>query len=253
MTIRSYAHAITLVLAALVLSACASQAPTQFESDPHEAARLNAQLGAQYLRNDRLQLAKNKLDKALQQNPDNADAHAIYGLLSMRLNEPDAAREHFETALDLRPRDPQILNNFGTFLCGEGDYQAGIERFLQAAENPLYGTPAYAYANAGRCARQAGDVDAAREHLRHALDLDRNMATALFDLTRLELDRGRARRAQEYIERYHEVATPAPESLWLAIRVDRALGNERAASEHGERLLRDFPDSRQADRFLETR
>lgn len=246
-------RALIVVLLALVLGACASQPSTQFDSNPEEAARLNAELGAQYLRNDRLQLANNKLDKALEQDPDNADAHAIYGLLSMRLEEPEQAREHFETALDLRPRDPQILNNYGTFLCGEGDHQAGIERFLEAAQNQLYDTPAYAYANAGRCARRAGDIDAARDHLRHALDLDGEMATALFDLAQLELDRGRASRAREYVKRYHEVATPAPESLALAIRVERALGNERAASEHGERLLRDFPDSRQADRFLETR
>ncbi len=253
MSAGRYARVAAVALIALAVGACASQPPSQFDSDPQEAARLNAQLGAQYLRNDRLQLAKSKLDKALQQNPDNADAHAIYGLLSMRLNEPSAAREHFDTALDLRPRDPQILNNYGTFLCGQGDYEAGTERFIQAAENPLYETPAYAYANAGRCARQAGDVEAARAHLRHALDLDGRMATALFDLARLEHDRGRPSRARDYIERYHEVATPAPESLALAIRVERALGNERAASEHGKRLLRDFPDSRQADRFLETR
>ncbi|MEX1082410.1 MAG: type IV pilus biogenesis/stability protein PilW [Halofilum sp. (in: g-proteobacteria)] len=243
-----------IALATLMLGACASQSPApQFDSDPHEAARLNAQLGAQYLRSDRLQLAKSKLDKALRQDPDNADAHAIHGLLSMRLDEPSAARDHFETALDLRPGDPQILNNYGTFLCGEGDHEAGVERFLEAAENPLYQTPAYAYANAGRCARQAGDIDAARAHLRHALDLDGRMATALFDLTLLELDRGRPARAREYIDRYHEVATPAPESLWLAIRVERARGDDRRANEYGKRLVRNFPDSRQADRFLETR
>ncbi len=245
---------VAILFATLMLSACASQSPPpQFDSNPHEAARLNAQLGAQYLRSNRLQLAKSKLDKALRQDPENADAHAIHGLLSMRLNEPSAARDHFETALDLRPGDPQILNNYGTFLCGEGDYDAGIERFIEAAENPLYETPAYAYANAGRCARQAGDIDAARAHLRHALDLDGRMATALYDLAQLELDRGRPSRAREYIERYHDVATPAPESLWLAVRVERAMGDDRRANEYGKRLLRDFPDSRQANRFLETR
>lgn len=238
----------------LALAGCASTPESpRFGSQPKEAAQLNAQLGAQYLSNDRLQLAKDKLDKALRQDPDNAEAHAVYGLLSMRLNQPEQAREHFETALDLRPDDPQILNNYGTFLCDEGDADAGVDRFLQAAENPLYDTPSYAYANAGRCALRANKLDEAQAHLRHALERDPQMASALYDLARLEFQRGRLQKARDYVERYHEVATPAPESLWLASRVERALGNRANAEEYGKRLLRDFPDSPQADRFLGTR
>lgn len=237
----------------LAVGGCASTSDSQFGAQPKEAAQLNAQLGAQYLRNDRLQLAKSKLDKALMQDSKNADAHAVYALLSMRLNQPEQARDHFETALDLRSGDPQILNNYGTFLCDQGDHEAGIDSFLRAAENPLYETPSYAYANAGRCALGAGQVDVAQAHLRHALELDPRLASALYDLARLEFQRGRLERARSYIERYHEVATPAPESLWLASRVERALGNRANADEYGKRLLREFPDSPQADRFLGTR
>lgn len=241
------------LLLLLALAGCASTPESQFGSRPEEAAQLNAQLGAQYLRNDRLQLAKDKLDKALQQDPDNADAHAVYALLNMRLDQPEQARDHFETALDLRSGDPQILNNYGTFLCDQGDYQAGIDSFLKAAENQLYETPSYAYANAGRCAMRADRFDTAHAHLRQALEQDPRLASALYDLARLEFRRGRLDRARDYIERYHEVATPAPESLWLAGRVERAMGNRSNAQEYGKRLLRDFPDSPQADRFLETR
>lgn len=252
MTIRVGVRLLALSLL-LALAGCASTSDSQFGAQPREAAQLNAQLGAQYLRNDRLQLAKNKLDKALRQDSKNADAHAVYALLSMRLNQPEQARDHFETALDLREGDPQILNNYGTFLCDQGDYQQGIDMFLKAAENPLYETPSYAYANAGRCALQADQFDKAQGHLRQALELDPRLASALYDLARLEFRRGRLDRARNYIERYHQVATPAPESLWLASRVERALGNRANADEYGKRLLREFPDSPQADRFLGNR
>lgn len=243
-----------LALAALLaLAGCAAPLDTPYSRELQKASRLNAELGANYLQQGNLKQAKEKIDKALDQDPDNPEAHAAAALLNMRLNEPATARAHFETALDLDPTRPQVQNNFGTFLCEHGDHARGMEYFLKAAENPLYDTPAYAYANAGLCAREAGRIDDARQNLRNALEADPRMASALYTLADLELEQGRATHAGRYIERYHGVANAGPESLWLALRIQRALGNAEAAREHGIRLLRDFPDSDEADRFLETR
>lgn len=237
----------------LAVVGCASITGTPYNRQVEKASRINAQLGANYLQQGNLQQAKEKIDKALSQDRDNPDAHSAAALLYMRLNEPATAREHFETAIDLDPGNPQLQNNYGTFLCDHGEHVDGIRYFLKAAENPLYQTPAYAYANAGRCAREAGRADEARRHLRGALEIDPRMASALYALAELELEQGRAEHAGRHIERYHGVARAGPESLWLAIRIERALGNAEAARKHGLRLLRDFPDSHQADRFLETR
>jgi len=242
-----------LLVAVLLVGACASQPESRFDSEEKKAAQINAELGLKYLRNGDLQVAKNKLDKAIAQDPDNPDAHAAYALLSMELDKPDQARDHFDTALDARPDDPQLLNNYGTFLCEQGDYSEGIERFLKAARNQLYETPSYAYANAGRCARDAGRPDEARRYLRQALEADSRMGSALLELARLEYEQGRLRQSRRRIEHYHEVATLAPESLWLAIRIERRLGDRRAAERLGKRLVREYPDSAQASRFLETR
>ncbi len=244
-----------LVLATLLLGGCASteESEPQFDSEMAKASQINAELGLKYMRNGNLQIAKDKLDKAIAQDPDNPDAHAAYALLSMRLDNSEEARDHFETALDARPDDPKLLNNYGTFLCEEGDYDEGIEHFLRAADNPLYDTPAYAYANAGRCAQDAGRTDDARKYLRRALQADARTASALLDLARLEYDQGRLRQARKYVERYHDVATEAPESLWLAIRIERRLGDGQSAETLGKQLVREYPDSRQASRFLETR
>lgn len=237
----------------LVLGGCTTSSGGPYERQVQKASRLNAQLGANYLQQGRLQQAKDKIDKALEQDPDNPEAHAAAAMLNMRLKQPARAREHFETALDLDPSAPQVQNNYGTFLCEHGEHAAGIRYFLEAADNPLYDTPAYAYANAGRCAREAGRVEEARRHLRSALEADSRMGSALYGLAGLEMEAGRPEHAARHIERYHEVAKPGPESLWLAIRIERARGNAEAAREHGVTLLREFPDTDQADRFLETR
>ncbi len=249
-----HARFVGAALVLLLLGGCASSEPNpQFDSEMSKASQINAELGLKYLRNGNLQTAKAKLDKAIAQDPDNPDAHAAYALLSMRLDNPEEARDHFDTALDARPDDPKLLNNYGTFLCEVGDYDKGIDYFLRAADNPLYDTPAYAYANAGRCAQDAGRTQDAREYLRQALQADKRMASALLDLARLEYDQGRLRQARKYVDRYHDVATEAPDSLWLAIRIERRLGDRQAAESLGKKLLREHPDSQQASRFLETR
>ena len=248
---RLTASACTM-LAILLVAGC-STTPTAEERSLKKAAQLNAQLGANYLQQGNLVQANEKLVKALRQDDRNVDAHATFALLQMELGKPEKARDHFEEALDLAPDDPQLHNNYGTFLCNQGDYDEGIEQFLTAAENRLYATPEYAYANAGVCARDAGRPDDATRYLRRALEIEPRMPSALRELALLEYDRGRAASARDYLVRYHESYQPSAQTLLLASRVERRLGNEEQAREFGRKLLRNFPDSEEAQRFLEER
>lgn len=239
--------------ALLALGACTTTNTSGRKRSPERAAQVNAELGASYLRAGNLQRADAKLRRALREDPDNADAHSTFALLNMELAKPETAREHFERALDLQPDSPQIKNNYGTFLCNQGDHDRGIELFLEAADNRLYETPAYAYSNAGRCALNAGREGEARGYLRNALDRNPRLPSALRLSAEVALERGRAERAADYYGRYLQVAEQNADTLWLGVRIERALGNRQAAEEYGIELLRNHRDSRQAQRFLDTR
>lgn len=242
------------VLLLLVLAAgCASSNEPRYQTSLKKASRVNAELGANYLQQGQLERANSKLEKALEQDSNNVDAHTTFALLNMRLGKPEKARRHFETALDLEPDSPQIHNNYGTFLCDEGEHDKGIEQFLKAAENRLYDTPAYAYANAGRCAREADQDDKAREYFRQALELNPRLPTALIESSELALEAGQPDQAADYFSRYSEVAEQGPETLWLGVRIERALGDREGAKEYGVQLLRRFRDSEEAQKFLDTR
>ena len=245
---------LVLLAGALALAGCTTTSSDRV-SQPQlkKASEINAKLGGEYMQQGQLKTAKEKLDKALKENSDNADAHSTYALLMMRLDRPDEAREHFERALDLDSSNPSLHNNYGTFLCQQGDYDAGIKQFLSAAKNKLYETPAYAYSNAGQCARDAGRPDEARKYLRQALAHDHRMASALYAMARLEMDQGHPEAAARYIKRFHKVATPVAQSLWLGVRIERALGDQSAARDYGRKLVRNFPDSDEAEQFLESR
>lgn len=244
---------IVVLMLLVLIGGCASSEEPRYKTSLKKASQVNAQLGANYMQSGELQRADSKLRKALEQDSDNVDAHTAFALLNMRLDKPDTARSHFEKALDLDPDSPNIHNNYGTFLCDEGEYDKGIAQFLKAAENRLYDTPAYAYANAGRCARAAGRDDEARDYLRQALRVNPRLPTALIESSELALEADEPKQAADYFSRYSEVAQHGPETLWLGVRIERSLGDRKAAKEYGLQLLRNFRDSDEAQQFLDTR
>lgn len=246
------AGVLALLMVLLLAGGCAATGGPS-EQERRKAAQINARLGANYLRQGSLELANEKLRKALRQDDENVDAHATYALLQMELGKPEVARDHFREALSLAPEDPELHNNYGTFLCNQADHDAGIEHLLRAAEDRLYGTPEFAWANAGACAVDAGRPADARRFLRRALEIEPRLPSALRELAELEFRSGRATEARKYLERYHGIVKPSARSLLLASRVERRLGNTDMAREYGLRLLRNFPDSEAAQRFLEER
>lgn len=76
---------------------------------------------------------------------------------------------HFEQAIRLQPRDPEINNAYGLFLCSQNRGREGIDRLMIAARDPLYPNPDYAYTNAGMCALWLNDAKSAEDYLRRAV------------------------------------------------------------------------------------
>jgi type IV pilus assembly protein PilF len=59
--------------------------------------------------------------------------------------------------------------------------------------------------------------------------------------------------ARAFLQRYLAITAVSAPVLDLAIRVETQLGDERAATDYMNQLLRDFPDSAEARRTLARR
>jgi type IV pilus assembly protein PilF len=240
---RRLLPAALLLLAATLVSA-QSRAPGE---DPLvTAARANAQLAIAYLKQNDLTVAKEKIEKALSQNPRDASVQTSAGLLYERLQDVDLADKHYSAALRLEPKNPDMQNNYAVFQCRRGRYAEGQKLFEQAARNPSYATPEVAYANAGVCARSAGNLPRAEELFRKALKLRSDFPDALLQLADLTYTRGAGLLARGFLERYFNVSPATPDALSLGIKIEHALGDEGAVTRYSMQLLRDFPASDQA-------
>ena len=144
------------------------------------------------------------------------------------------------------PLDSDANNNYGRFLCDRKRESEALRYFLAALRNPLYENPDRSYVNAGMCSRRRGDVAAAEDYFQQALKLRPTQPQALYHLAELSYTRGAYAQAKTYLMRLGPVSSNNPELLWLALRVERRLGDRDAAASYGTQLTKNFPDSKEA-------
>lgn len=243
---------IVLMSIYIVLAGCATNPAGQVstEYEPDKTARLNLELGMAYMNENDNEKAMNKLQKAIKLDPRYADAHNAIAILYDRLKQHDKARLHYERAVQLAPADSNALNNYGQFLCSQGEPEKAEKMFLRALEDPLYRTPHFAYLNAGICVKESGNYDQAEIYFRKALEKHPKMAAALFQMADISYLLKRYMPARGYLQRFADVADHNSSSLWLAVRVERALGDMDAASSFALRLKNTFPDSQETRLLL---
>jgi type IV pilus assembly protein PilF len=216
------------------------------EPDLRQASALNVQLAIGYIDRDQLGIAQEKLDKAIEQDPESVDAYTTMAYMKKKVNELEEAEKYYLEALDIKSTNPNIHNNYGGLLCQMGRYDDALKEIRLAYEDPFYETPYLAYANAGTCLLDKGDYKEAEKMLRKALRDQPNYAGALISMAEIGVKTEKYLMARAYIQRYHAVARPTAESLWLQIQSEKALGAEEHYLKYARRLLKDFPDSDEA-------
>ena|SRR5271167_850994 len=243
--------ALTLVLTSM-LAACRQSPPTYnqpvrtYKKEPAKAAQANMQLAIEYMKLGQLANSRACIEKALKEDPSNADVQMTAGLVYERTNEMSKAEHAYDAANRLGKGDPNIQNAYAVFLCSKGKTAAGEKLFLEVAANPLYQTPEVALVNAGACARAAGDLTTADKYFDRALAFRPNMPEALLQSGNVAYDRGDSAQALQIVQRYLAVNKPTPEILWLGFRAERKLGDTVDATVFARRVQTEFPDSQQA-------
>lgn len=239
---------LAIVLLALGLAACQSRPDNaaQGDSDALARARVHTDLAAGYFSRKQYDVALQELEIARQAYPRYAPAHNMLGLVYMELRDLSLAQQSFQTALSINPNDSDTHHNFATFLCQNGRYEEAIGHFLKAIENPLYMSAHRSYANAGVCARKAGDISRAQSYFEAALKLQPLQADALFNMADLAYARGDYQNANIYLGRLLRASEPSAARALLAIKIARKVGDRNLEESQALVLRRHFPNSPEA-------
>ncbi len=229
---------------------CAMTPKFSHLSNDAKAATYNAELGANYLAVGNLENAQTKLQRALQQDSNNALANNTYGKLLAALDDPSGAEKAFLKSIRIDAKRAEYRNNYGIFLCDQKRTAEAVSQFSEASKNKFYNTPWFALDNAGVCAMDAGQYAEAERFLRDALRANANFAPAMLHMAELKLKTGDAVLADAYYSRFLGLSRQTPQSLMVGVNIRRELGDESAAKQYGRTLVSAYPQSQQARIYL---
>lgn len=249
-------HPLLIVTLVVALGGCAATSPpparesqTTADDDP---SQLNLKLGIGYMQSGRFDVALDKLKKAVEFDPNLAEAHNALAVLYEETGQNRLAEEHFLKATQVNPQYALAQSNYGRFLCTTGRAAQGEAQFLLAANSGNLDAPEIAYTGAAICARLQGASDRAEGYLRRALEIDPFHDGTLLEMASINHQQSRDAEASEFLERYHQQAGYHPQSLSLGIAIADAMGDSRLRREYAELLLSRFADSNEARRLAKS-
>ena len=231
----------------IVFNGCASKQSEDSwdEGSKRKSAVSNTSMGLEYMNRGQNEIALGKLKKAIKSDPNYAPAYTVTAVLYERLGEMELAGKNYKKAYDVDPENGDTNNNYGVYLCKTDRSALAMTHFLNAIDDPFYSSPEVALANAGSCALEQKNYADADEYLRAALKLDSGFPDALIDMAKLNYVQENSLTSRAFIQRYEAVSAHDSGSLLLAIKIELAANNSKAASAYLVMLETRFPDSDQ--------
>jgi type IV pilus assembly protein PilF len=249
--------ALFALFAVLVTAGCATKPTTpapqavqdttpikEEQATPQKRATIHTELAAGYYERGQMDVALQELGVAKSLDPTDARIYNVYGLVYAMLGETKKAEDNFRQALSLAPRDSEIRENWGAFLCGTGRPKDALPEFEEVMRDPLYKHPEIALINAGKCSAALGDAQKADDYLRRALTVSPGNPIASYNLALLSYRAQNYGEARVWMHQVMRQASPPPEALLLGMCIERKGGGPKDAERSFETQLRNrYPDS----------
>lgn len=217
--------------------------------DYSKAARVNLELGLNYLKQDQIARAKSKFIRAKELAPNLSDVHYSYGYFLERVGENEEAEKSYLKAISLNAKGGNEHNMYGAFLCRQHKFKQAEKEFLKAMDDPNFNLAAETYENAGLCVLQVPDMAKAAEYFEKSLRYDSNRPSALLEMAILQFREGKFAQAKEYHSRYVKLSKPNARSLLLGLEIAKHFGDKNQVESNKVILNAQYPNAKITDLF----
>ena len=217
------------------------------ETQASALAQVRLELAGGYFGRGQMTTALDQVKLALVADPNLGAAFNLRGLIYANLGDDRLAEESFRRALQIEPQDADAMQNYGWYLCQRKRFPEADALFLRALDVPQYRDSPRTLLTQGVCLASAGRMPEAEQALSRSAELDPGNPRTAIELAELLYRRGDYERARGLVRRVNatgDIATA--KTLWLALKTENKLGNQTAVQDLGQSLRRRFPDSREA-------
>lgn len=236
------------------LAAPQLDALTQPEPDStRQRAMRRLSLASAYYEQGQSQVAQQEVRAALLIDSEFAEAYSLLGLIHQRESSPALAQSSFEHALTLASAPPvrsaelaSIQHNYGWFLCQQNRFAEGQTQLTQALAQPAYRQASKSWMVLGICQVRAGVPDKAVDSFKQALVFEPANPIARYQLASLEWQAHQFAKAEVTLAPLNAGTQASAESLWLGVKLARALEQPQNMRQRAQQLTQQFPHSAQS-------
>ena len=212
-------------------------------------ARIRLELATGYFELGQTTVALDELKQSIAIDANYSDAHQLKGLVYMRLGEPKLAEVSFKRALDLSPKDANVMQNLGWLLCQESRFEESELYFLSALSTAPYDQRAKTFRTLGLCRIKSGRLAEGGDSLRASYDIDPQNPVTAFNLASALFQQNKFVGAQKYIRELNNSDLANAQSFWLGIKVERQLNNSSVVTQLATQMIKRFPKAKEINKY----
>lgn len=175
----------------LLCSGCVSTV-THTDFNRNEAVKARIHLALAYLDEQEFSKAKENIDRAIAHDSQDYLPYSVLAYYYQQLNDIEYAEKNYQIAIKLSQKQnrlaqpsPDVINNYGTFLCQQGKYQHAYAEFERALsqEQPYY-HQADTLENIALCAKSEPDLERFEQAWQQLYTLDPERAKQLHEIAK---------------------------------------------------------------------
>ncbi len=206
------------------------------------AADARIALGLRYLDMGNRLKARENFELAIKYAPDYYRSLSSIAYYYQLVGEATQAKLAYKKAMRESPKNSELLNNYGAFLCQLGHYEQADGYFNQAIGLSISHQIVDSYENAAICSLKSGDRIKAEHYFERSLDYDPYRYFSLFQLVKLKIHKREYSDARKRLIKFHNELGYQSGSLSLLIMIEEKAGNKADAERYAALLESQFPD-----------
>ncbi len=223
---------------------------TSPELDNIKLAESRIALGLAYLNENQWERARYNLETAVQIAPLYPRSRLSFAHYLQKVGEFEQAELQYIAALKHSPKEGDVQNNYGVFLCRQSRFSEAQRAFARAIALPFYYKLSASYENAALCSLKSGQIEDAKKWFKKALAHEPNRLLSSVQLANMEVEDLQLNEARARLTQLHKQYGYQANTLLIMIMLESKAQRVNEVEKYAHLLALRFPESKEHRQYL---